>query len=349
MKIIKYIVIILLLSVVFFTVYIATGKSSYELNVSKSTELSTQRLFRYANNLQNFSEWNPWDNNADAFETDSIFSGKGAKTRWQSNEVTILKALPNDTIFLKIHAKGNDFNTKMYFQQTEGKTTIHWKVDGRLSLSEKFQLFFQGTPETLIAPVFEKGLNNINHFLSERLKNYSIKNENLEAIHQTYYIKQIVESDIESLGEKIFQSMEHMNDFAKNFELEPQGAPFTMFENISLLSGNVKYAVCLPVKNFFNTAEGSDIICEELPAFSGYKVILTGDYIHSDKAWEEAKKQVHLKHLTARADIKPIAIYKNSILTTQKSDEWITEFIIPVNETFIPIIETPADSLEVIN
>ena len=43
--------------------------------------------------------------------------------------------------------------------------------------------------------------------------------------------------------------------------------------------------------------------------------------------------------MTERTDMKPIAVYKNSILDTQKSEEWITEFIIPVNESFIPIVE----------
>lgn len=349
MKIVKYVLIILALSVVFLSVYIATGKSNFELNLSKATELSNQRMFRYANNLQNFSEWNPWNNNEGAFKLDSIYKGTNAKVEWSGNQAFVKKALPNDTLFLDLNVDGNDYTTKIYFTDSNGKTNIHWNVKGNLSFMEKFQLFFKGTPETLIAPVFDKGLSNINRFITESLKKYTIKNENLAVIQETYYIKQIVESDIEGLGDKIFQSMEHMNNFAKNFELEPYGSPFTVFENINLLSGNVKYAVCLPIKNFFSTADGSDIVCEKLTAFNGYKVVLTGDYIHSDKAWAEAKKQVQLKGLTQRADIKPIAIYKNSILTTQKANEWVTEFVIPINESYIPIVEesNTKDSLTV--
>lgn len=347
MKIFKYIIIILALAVVFLSVYIATGKSDYELHVSKKTEISNQRLFRYVDNLQTFGDWNPWNNAPDSFKLDSIYKGKGARVTWKGDEAIIIKSIPNDTLYLKLNVTGNIYDTKMYFTEVAGKTTIHWNIKGDLSFSEKFQIFFKGTPKSIIAPIFEEGLANINKNITESLKKFSIKNEGLTLIQETFYIKQVVESDIENLGDKIFQSMEHMNNFAKNFELEPYGAPFTVFENINVLSGSVRYAVCLPIKNFFSTSEGSDIVCEKLPAFYGYKTVLTGDYIHSDKAWAEVKKEIALKKLTQRADLNPISIYKTSILTTQKSDEWITEFIIPVNETFIPIIDTPTDTLAI--
>ncbi|HUH25694.1 MAG TPA: hypothetical protein VLY87_03645 [Flavobacterium sp.] len=339
MKILKYIVIILVLSVVFLSVYIATGKSDFEFNVSKQTELSNQRIYRYVDNLENFPEWNPWNNNESAFKLDSIHKGTGAQTSWIGDKAFIEKSLANDTIYLKLHVEGNDYDTKMYFSDANLKTNIHWNVKGNLSFTEKVQLFFKGTPETMIAPIFDKGLSAIHHHITENLKNFTIKSENLTVFNETFYIKQTVESRIENLGDKIFQSIEHMNNFAKNYELEPYGSPFSIFENINLLSGSVKYSVCLPIKNFFSTAEGSDIVCEKMPMFHGYKIVLTGDYIHSNQAWEEAKKQVQEKKLTQRADVKPIAIYKNSILTTQKSNEWITEFLIPVNESYIPIVE----------
>ena len=348
MKILKYIFIIAALAIVFLTVYIATGKSEYEFSVSKKTELSNQRLFRYVDNLQNFGDWNPWSDNASAFKLDSIYKGKDAKVTWNGNEAFITKSIPNDTVFLKMNISGNDYDTKMYFDEVNGKTAIGWKVKGNLSFSEKFKLFFQGTPQSMIAPTFEEGLIKIDKNITESLKKFSIKNEGITMIPEMFYIKQTVESNIENLGDKIFQSMEHMSNFAKNFELEPYGSPFTVFENINVLSGNVRYSVCLPIKNFFSTAEGSDIVCEKLPAFHGYKTVLTGDYMHSDKALTEVKKEIAAKNLTQRADLKPISIYKTSILTTQKSNEWITEFIIPVNETVIPIVDTPVtDSLSV--
>lgn len=345
MKIFKYILIILALSFVFLSVYIATGKSEYELTVTEKTELSNQRIYRYVNNLQNFGAWNPWNSNEETFKLDSISKGKGAKINWNANYATITSSTLSDSLSLKLDVSGNAYDTKMYFNEVSGKTTITWKVKGNLSFSEKFQIFFKGTPDTVIAPIFKEGLTSINKNITESLKNFTIKNEGITVIQETYYIKQIVESNIEGLGDKIFQSMEHMTNFAKNFELEPYGSPFTVFENINVLSGNVRYAVCLPIKNFFFTAEGSDIVCEKLPMFHGYKTVLTGDYIHSDKAWAEVKKEITNKKLTQRADLKPISIYKTSILTSQKTNEWVTEFIIPVNETVIPVIDVPTDTL----
>lgn len=344
MKVFKYFVIIVVLLAVFLTVYIATGKSEYEIQVTHQTELSEQRLFRYVENLENFQDWNPWQATSSNHKLDSISKGKGAKVFWSGNTASITASQPNDSISIQLEIDGEVYATKMYFNNKNGSTAILWKINGNLSFTEKAQLFFQGTPETLIAPDFDKGLRAIVHHINESLESYSIKSENLTLFPETIYIKQMVESNIENLGDKIFQSMEHLNTFAKNFELEPYGAPFTMFENIDLQSGHVKFAVCMPIKNFFSTAAGSDVVCEQIEAFHGFKVVLNGDYIHSDKAWKEAKNQVKQLQLTERTDLNPIAVYKKSILNIQKPNEWVTEFIIPVSDTFIPIIENETNT-----
>lgn len=344
MKILKYFLIIVVLSLVFLSVFIATEKSEYEIQVTHQTELSEQRLFRYVENLENFKDWNPWTTTSNNYQLDTLSKGKNAKIFWGENLVHITDSKANDFVEILMEVEGNIYNTKMYFNSKNDTTDILWKINGHLSFTEKIEVFFQGTPETLMAPSFDKGLRAIVHHLNQSIENYSIKSENLILFPETIYIKQMVTSNIESLGDKIFKSMEHLNTFAENFELEPYGAPLTMFENIDLQSGNVKYAVCMPIKNFFSTAAGSDVVCEQIEAFYGFKVVLNGDYVHSDKAWKEAKKQVEQLHLTQRTDIKPIAVFKKSILNIQKPDQWITEFIIPVNETFIPIIEKETDT-----
>ena len=344
MKVFKYFVIIVILLAIFLSVYIATEKSEYEIQVTHQTELSKQRLFRYVDDLDNFKDWNPWPTTSNNYKLDTLSKGENAKVFWAENLVHITNSKPNDSVGILLKVDGNTYNTRMYFDNENGTTKIVWKINGNLSFAEKTQLFFQGTPETFIAPNFDKGLRAIVHHINESIENYSIKSENLTLFPETIYIKQMVESNIENLGDKIFQSMEHLNTFAENFELEPYGAPLTMFENIDLQSGNVKYAVCMPIKNFFSTAAGSDVVCEQIEAFHGFKVVLNGDYVHSDKAWKEAKNQVEQLRLTQRTDIKPIAIYKKSILNIQKPNKWVTEFIIPVNETFIPIVENETNT-----
>lgn len=340
MKILKYVVIIFALAIVFLTVYIATNKSEFEIEVQEETDLSQQRLYRYVNNLQNFSDWNAWNNQTENFRIDSIYKGTNARIGWLGNEAFIKNAVDNDTIYLNLDIDGSAYTTKIYFEKEKGAVKILWKINGNLSFTEKVKLFFQGTPQTIYGPVFKTGLVNIKENIIKSLNSFSVKNEGVVAIPETIYIKQVVESNIENLGDKIFQSMKHMNNFAENFELEPYGSPFTIFENIDVLSGNVRYSVCMPIKNIFHTAAGSDIVCETKPAFHGYKTVLQGDYIHSDKAWQEVKKEISKHNLTRRPDLKPLSIYKTSILTTQRSDEWITEFIIPVNESYIPIVDS---------
>src|SRR5690606_27811352 len=142
MKIFKYIVIILVLLAVFLSVYIATGKSTFELNVSKQTELSEQRLFRYVNNLQIFKEWNPWNNNESAIQAASVAQGSGAKVYWTGDSAMIAEALPIDTIFFKLHIDGGDFDSNMSFDNKNSKERLNWNVEGHFVFAEKVELCF---------------------------------------------------------------------------------------------------------------------------------------------------------------------------------------------------------------
>src|SRR5690554_7610422 len=120
MKIFKYVVIILVLLAVFLSVYIATGKSTFELDVSRQTELSEQRLFRYVNNLQNFKEWNPWNNNESAFKLNSVSQGTGAKVYWTGDRPLIDNVLPNTIIHLKININEGDLDKKCIYSKRYG-------------------------------------------------------------------------------------------------------------------------------------------------------------------------------------------------------------------------------------
>src|SRR5690606_2245533 len=102
----------------------------------------------------------------------------------------------------------------------------------------------------------------------------------------------------------------------------------------------VNYSVCLPITTQIFTNEDSDIIGGKTESFYAYKTFLTGDYSHSEKAWLKNKEAITINKLTINDKIKPISIFKKTILDSNKPSEWITEILTPVNESVIYIPET---------
>ena len=344
MKILKYILLVLVLCLISLTVFIATKSSEYTFTKSKEIELPQHTLFSFVSDYKNWNAWYPELNPEEAVQIDSISKGVNSGFHFNDLQVKTTGFYANDSLSQQItHAKNTQSSTFLFTKTAKG-TKVTWTVSGEMDFITKFKAFFSGGAENVLGHFYEKGLNNINHYLTKEIAAYSIESNGIVTFPTTYYIKQNVISNIDELGGKIFSSMQSMKKFVEENHLQLNGSPFTIFENIDLNSGQVSYAVCLPIKDEIYTSEGSDIISGKIESFYGYKTILKGDYSHSDKAWNENRSAIAKYKLTENTTLKPISIYKNSILNSNKPSEWITEILTPVVESYV-MPETATDSI----
>lgn len=345
MKILKYIFLFIVLTVIALTVFIATQNSKYTLSNSKEINLPKHTVFNYLNDLKNVEQWQVFNANTKDFVFDSKTKGNEALISWKDYQISIQQAYPKDSLIQIL--KHDDIVTelKWKFESTEKGTLLTLDVKGEMDFITKFQAFFKGGISGILNPLYEKTLNSINHNILEQYNKFSIKNEGIVLIDEVFFIKQEINSKIDDLGEQIFKSMETMQSFCNQNDLKVIGEPFTIFENINFNSGKVNYLVCLPIATEIYTTEGSDISGGKMESFYAYKTILSGDYSHSDKAWKENVKAISENKLTVNSKIKPISRFKKSILNSNKPSEWITEILTPVNESVIYIPETVTDSI----
>jgi len=347
MKIIKYIFLLILLALIALTVFIATQSNSYNISESKEIELPKHTVFNYLNDLKNFEQWQNFDeSNGLNFNLDSITKGEHAVINWQNNSLKNIHVYANDSLIQKLVVNNIDSKLVWKLKSTNKGTLLTIDVKSEMDFVTKFKAFFLGGIEKINAPIYSKALNNINFHLIKEYSKYTVKNEGIVLIDETFYIKQIIKSKIEDLGNQIFNSMKHMKVFCEENGLKINGEPFTIFENINFNSGEVNYSVCLPITTEIFTSEGSDISGGKREQFYAFKTFLTGDYSHSDKAWNENKKGITENRLTNNLKHKQISIFKKSILDSNKPSEWITEILTPVNETVIYVPEVLNDSLK---
>lgn len=345
MKILKYIFFFIVLTVIALTVFIATQNSDYTISKEKEINLPKHTVFNYLNNLKNYEQWQVFNEETTSFTLDSIYKGKDAEINWKNSSLKIANLFPNDSLIQNLNQDDIESTLKWKLKSTKKGTLVTLEVEGKMDFITKFKALFQGGIENINGSIFEKTLNSINHHLIEEYTKFTVKNEGIILNNETYFIKKMISCTAENLSEQIFDTMKSMKLFCEENDLKINGNPFTVFESINFSSGIVTYDVCLPITTEIFTNDGSDITGGKTESFHAYKTTLTGDYSHSDKAWRENKKGINENKLTVKSSIKPISIYKKSILDSNKPSEWVTEILTPVNESVIYIPETTNDSI----
>ena len=340
MKIVKYIFILIILGIISLSVFVATKDGAYHITHEKNSDFASNNVYKYIADLRNYEQWNPEDGKE--IKVDSIYKGLKAKASSSHTSIEITKVEPNQLIEFTLIQNGNETKNKITLSKAEEQVTkITLDTEGTLSFFEKFKALFLGGAESIVGAPYEKILNNINFHLKEELEKFEVKSEGIVLVNETYFIQQLIVTKIENLGDKVFESMENMTNFVKmNDFIKIAGKPFTYFGQMNVNSGEVEYYVCLPVDKEIFTSEGSDITFGKIPAHYAYKSILTGDYTHSDKAWNKNNEDITSKKLTYNYNVKSRAIFTKSILDSHRPSEWITEMLTPINESVIPIIES---------
>lgn len=348
MKIFKYIFFFILLSAISLTVFIATQNSNFTITKSKEIQLPKRMVFNYLSELQNVEQWQVFNESNTSYSIDSLSKGKNAKISWKNGSLQNIDIFPTDSLFQELHLNGENTKLKWFLETKQNHTLLTLEANGKMDFITKIKSFFMGGIEKTEGLIYDKVLNSINHNITEEYKEFEIKNEGIVLIKEQFYIKQIVSSTLENLGEQIFNSMNNMKRFCNENDLKISGDPFTIFEKIDFKSGKIDYAVCLPITTEIFTNDESDITGGKMESFYAYKTSLLGDYSHSDKAWKENNNKIVENKLTKNLNFKPISIYKKNLLDTYQPSQWITEFLTPVNESVIYIPETKNDSLQIV-
>ena len=119
MRIIKYLLLLLLLSFVALTIYIATQKGNFTVESSKVINSPKASVFNYVNDYKNWPKFSSWISSDESIK--SSFSpnsvGRGSSFTWEgTNNIGTIQTL---------YTKGNDsIAQKMEFNDTSSE--VFW-------------------------------------------------------------------------------------------------------------------------------------------------------------------------------------------------------------------------------
>ncbi|TRX16222.1 SRPBCC family protein [Flavobacterium franklandianum] len=356
MRIIKYLFLLLLLSLVALSIFIATQKGVF--TVERSMIINSQRslVFNYANDLKNWKDWNSL-----AVE-DSLMNitysnntiGKGGFCSWDgkegSGELKTINTKENDSILQTMSFNGNSADVSMSFKDTLGKTKITWKAKGRMSFLFKVKTIFDGGANKIFGRIFEKSLNHLDKRLDYEINTYNVTVNGVVKKLEAFYLAQTFTSEFSKVAKNSAIVFSKITTFCNNNDITIKGKPFAIYHTYDTTNKLTKISICIPIKNPIFITEGSEISSDTLRSFEAVKTTLTGHYSHTSKAINKTLEYLKTNNLRTDPTFSHLEIYtigKNEINTPSK---WKTEIYYPTipKPVYKPAVAIPTTTEEMV-
>ncbi|MGZ9675591.1 SRPBCC family protein [Flavobacterium sp. GNP001] len=336
MRILKYLFLLLLLSFVAATVFVATQKGDF--TVERSLVIPTQRntVFNYINDLKNWEDFTSWtiDQPETTFSYSVVSAGAGAKYSWtNSNKTGSIRNITtkeNDSIAQKMDYDGTETDVTLKFKDTIGGTKVTWKSKGKMSFTMKIYATFNGGAEKIIGSLYEKSLANLNKTLNYKLKTFEVTSNGIVKKAGTFYLKQTYSTKTAHIYKNARIIIYKLNTFCKQNNIELNGKPFLLFLAYDNARDVAKVSFCVPIKYQIATSMGSDILVDKLETFEAVKTTLTGDYTHLNKAYVKSKNYINTNKIVVGNQFLKLEVLNKSRFEIKNPSKWETEIYIPM-------------------
>jgi hypothetical protein len=341
MRILKYLFLLLLLSLVALSIFVATQKGVFTVERSKIINSPRSSVFNYVNDANNWKEWNSLavEDSLIKITPSQNSIGKGSSFSWDgkqgNGDLQTISAKENDSIVQKMNFNGNFANVVMRFKDTLGGTKISWKAKGEMGFIFKVLTAFNGGAKGIIGSIFEKSLNNLDKKLDYEINTYSVKVDGLINKPEVFYLAMTFTSEFSKVGKNSGIVFSKITKFCNKNNITISGKPFIIYHTYDTGSELTKLSICIPIKDPIFLIEGSDLSSDKLPAFQAVKTTLTGDYSHNNKALKKTEDYLRVNHLDPDSTFSHLEIYTIGKSDINNPSKWITEIYYPIKQKVV--------------
>ncbi len=335
MRIIKYLFLLFLLSLVALSIFIATQKGEFTVERSKIIDSQRSSLFSYANDLKNWKDWNSL-----AVE-DSLINitysnntiGKGSFCNWDgkegSGELKTIFTKENNSIIQTMNFNGNSADISLSFKDTLRKTKVTWKAKGRMSFLFKVKTIFDGGANRIFGSIFEKSLTNLDKRLDYEINTFNVNVNGVVKKLEAFYLAQTFTSEFSNVGKNSGIVFSKITTFCNDNNIKIHGKPFVIYHTYDTANKLTKISICIPIKEPIFITEGSEISSDTLKSFEAIKTTLTGDYSHTSKALNKTLEYFKKNNLKSDPTFSRLEVYSIGKNEINNPSKWKTEIYFP--------------------
>lgn len=343
MRILKYLFLLFLLSLIALTIFVATQKGEYLIQRSKIINSPSAAVYNYVSDYRNWENFGSWsdDDPEMKFSYPENTLGKGASYSWEGKDgkgsMVTLFTKENDSIAQKMEFDGSTSQVNWKFKDTIGGTKVTWSTKGKMNFFFKIYSAINGGVDKIIGTMYEKSLIKLDKNLVYEIKAFSIKNDGLVKKPQLFYIAQTFTTEISKIDKNFKIVLPKLTTFCTDNNISISGNTFIIYHSYDTTLGLAKISVALPIQKEIFLSAGSDINSGKIPTYEAVQTTLTGDYSHTNKAYNKAVAVLNQKQLIKNPSYAFIAMYKKGKTDTQNPSKWVTEIYIPLLPKTVPV------------
>ncbi|WP_026708755.1 SRPBCC family protein [Flavobacterium frigidarium] len=342
MRILKYIFLLLLLSVVALSIFIATQKGDFKVERSKVINSPKEVVFNYVNDLKNWSDFGSWtlSDPETSYTYPANTVGRGGSYSWESKDgdgkIATLYVKANDSIAQKMNFNGSDSKVAWKFKDTIGGTKVTWSTEGKMSFTMKIYAALNGGVNRVIGSLYEKSLSNLDKALDYEVNTFKVKVDGVVQKPMMYYLSQTFTSELSKINKNFNIVIPKIKTFCEQNGVNTVGKPFIIYHTYDLQTQLAKISICMPIDHEIFLSAGSDILSSKIEAYGAVKATLTGDNSHNKKAYDQALALFTKSNFVHNPTISHIEVYAKNKNEVKNASQWVTEVYIPMPAAIVP-------------
>jgi hypothetical protein len=343
MRILKYIFLLLLLSLVALSIFMATQKGDFNVERSKFINSAQPAVYNYVNDYKNWEDFGSWTVEDPEIKISYAQKtvGKGASYSWEgkdgNGQMRTLFVKENDSISQKMNFNGTSADVSWRFKDTIGGTKVSWKSTGKMSFMFKIYAALNGGVDKVIGTMYEKSLVNLDKALDYEINTFSIKVNGVVKKPQIFYLSQTFTSEIAKINKNFKVVIPKIEAFCTENDVQINGKPFVIYHTYDVTTGLAKISICIPIKNEIFTSAGSDILSGKLEASEGVKTTVIGDISHNKKGYDKTVEYLIKNKLAADPIYSHLEIYTTTKADIKSPSKWVSEIYVPLTPKVVPV------------
>ncbi|WP_339757231.1 SRPBCC family protein [uncultured Winogradskyella sp.] len=338
MKTLKYILLLLLILIIGFSIYIAVQPNSF--NVTRTKTINAPQSVVY-NNVIDFKNWEAWSSWIEE-KPETVITlaeqteGVGGSYSWEDEDgvgtMKTIATVPMTSITQEMQfgdfAK-SDVNWDLK-PNKNGTTEVSWNIKGEnLPFIFKILSTVMGGMEKQIGPHFERGLTMLDSVPQAEMKVYSINIEGVTQHSGGYYLYKTASSKLSEFEKKMKQMLPEVGAYAMTHNVTMAGPPFILYLKWDEENDATIFSTGVPTNSKIVSTE-SDILTGKLESFRAVKTVLKGDYKNLKEAWKSTMKYISDNNLEMIEGGSMLETYLTDPMRKPNPADWITEIYIAI-------------------
>ena len=338
MKILKYILLLLLILVIGFSIFIAVQPNSFDVTRTRIINAPQSVVYDNVIDFKNWESWSSWveEKPETVITLSEKTEGIGGSYAWEDEDgigtMKTIDAKPNSSITQEMQF--GDFPksdvTWSLTPNEDGSTEVTWNITGK-DLPFGFKMFsaLMGGMETQIGPHFDRGLTLLDSILQTEMKVYSINVEGVTQHSGGYYLYNTTSSKFSEFEQNMTQMLPKVGAYAITHNVTMAGPPFILYHKWDEENDAVIFSCCVPTNSKIISNEPG-ILTGQLKSFRAVKTVLKGDYDNLKEAWGATMTYISENNLEMIEGGAMLETYITDPMSQPNPAKWVTEIYVAV-------------------